>query len=212
MSPSSLARRVASASLLVIIVPLQDSMAAAIAWDGMPSYSVVSPQSGRRTTLMEAGKLLRTRFGVATKTRAAFVGASACMAMTDSPYRYARPDKGNALGEDVVLSGNPVLDAVDPVADARKPAILRNAGELLVGCARLFRLGRGNQSVVDGDNRYPPIETTLLPTSAAQRISTAMQPLPASKVSGAGGCGRLAWPAPPPHSEATRAESRASSA
>lgn len=31
----------------------------------------------------------------------------------------------------------------------------------------------------------------------AQRISTAMQPLPASKVSGAGGCGRLAWPAPP---------------
>lgn len=46
---------------------------------------------------------------------------------------------------------------------------------------------------------------------AAQRISTAMQPLPASKVSDARGCGRLAWPAPP-HLNATRAESRASSA
>lgn len=38
----------------------------------------------------------------------------------------------------------------------------------------------------------------------AQRISTAMQPLPASKVSGAGGCGRLAWPAPPAFRSYTR--------
>ena len=40
--------------------------------------------------------------------------------------------------------------------------------------------------------------------SPAQRISTAMQPLPASKVSGAGGCGRLAWPAPPAFRRYTR--------
>lgn len=57
----------------------------------------------------------------------------------------------------------------------------------------------------------------------AQRISTAMQPLPASKVSGAGGgSGQRKSPAPPraslrytltpAHPEATRAESRASSA
>lgn len=38
----------------------------------------------------------------------------------------------------------------------------------------------------------------------AQRISTAMQPLPASKVSGAGGCGWLAWPAPPAFQSYTR--------
>lgn len=55
----------------------------------------------------------------------------------------------------------------------------------------------------------------------AQRISTALQPLPASKVSGAGGSGQRKSPAPPraslrytltpAHPEATRAESRASS-
>ena len=46
----------------------------------------------------------------------------------------------------------------------------------------------------------------------AQRISTAMQPLPASKVSGAGEVRAARVARTPPHSKATRAESRASSA
>lgn len=58
MSPSPLARRSASISLLAIIAPLQASIAAEMVWDGIPSYSVVSPQSGRLTILMEAGRLL----------------------------------------------------------------------------------------------------------------------------------------------------------
>ena len=66
MRPSSLARLVASTSLPLIIVDLQDRIAAETSWEGMPSYSVASPQSGRLTTLMDAGRLLRTRFGVAT--------------------------------------------------------------------------------------------------------------------------------------------------